>query len=272
MPADSQHDQRDAFATPKPRLGPLGASTALVDIAIVTYDVDPDRLKRSLPRGLEPDVVTLSDRRPRALVSAVTFRDVAFRFRGLPIVRVGFVQTNYRAYVRARRERAVWFFGTTLTSRLAAIPRLTWQMPWWTIRGTLDAEWSGGVCRRWRSRAEGRWGSLEVELEGTDQPMGAMDGFADPELGAFVLTHPLVGYYTRFDGLLGKYHVWHERMTPTIGRVLRARYGVFEDAGLVAPGAPPHSVLLQRRSDFLIQLPPRRVAVLSTSDERPSGA
>jgi hypothetical protein len=252
-----------AFSTPRPRVGLLGATTSLVDIAIVTYDVDPERLMRHLPAGLVPDHLTMSDGRTRALVSALTFRDVDFRFRGLPLIHTAFVQTNYRAYVRAGAERAVWFFGTTLTTRLASLPRRAWSMPWWTVEGHLEAEWSDSVCRGWRSRAAGRWGSMEVELAGTDQPMGVLDGFHDADHAALVLTHPLIGYYTGVDGRLGKYRVWHERMTPTIGHVVTARYQVFEDAGLIEADAQPHSVLLQQRSDFLIDLPPRRIVARS---------
>jgi hypothetical protein len=40
---------------------------------------------------------------------------------------------------------------------------------------------------------------------------------------------------------------------------VRARYDVLEDAGLVTRDQPPHSVLLERRSDFTVYLPPTRL-------------
>jgi len=86
--------------------------------------------------------------------------------------------------------------------------------------------------------------------------MGRLDGFADVDDAAVVLTHPLDGYFTRSDGRLGRYAVWHERLRPELGRAVRADYAVFRDAGLVEAGSIPHSVLLQRSIDFDVVLPP----------------
>lgn len=76
---------------------------------------------------------------------------------------------------------------------------------------------------------------------------------------AMLLTHPLVGYYRRLDGQVAGYRVWHEPMHPTRGRAVRARYDVLEAAGFVTPGQTPHSVLLERRSDFIVYMPPTRL-------------
>ena len=82
------------------------------------------RLAASLPRALTPEVRTLDDGQRRGFVSAVSFRDVDFRFAIAPALRASFFQTNYRAYVRGPDGRqAVFFFGTTLDSRLVALPR-----------------------------------------------------------------------------------------------------------------------------------------------------
>jgi hypothetical protein len=88
---------------------------------------------------------------------------------------------------------------------------------------------------------------------------GRLDGFVDSEDAAVVLTHPLDGYFRRRDGSPGRYAVWHERLRPQLGIARRASYAVFEDLGLVAPDAVPHSVLLQRAVDFDVLLPPTRV-------------
>jgi hypothetical protein len=245
-------------STQAPRPGPLAALTTLEDIAIVTYDIDPDALADLLPDWITPDVVTLADGRRRALVSAVSFRDVDFRFAIAPFVRRRMLQTNYRVYVRAGDERSVWFLGSTLTSRAVALPRRVWSMPWQRVEATLTATWADDACRFWRSIATGPWGGLDAELTGTTESMGTLDGFADEAETAQVLTHPLSGYYRRLDGGVAGYRVWHAPMRPTRGRVVRARFDVFEDGGLVTPGQVPHSVLLQRRSDFIVYLPPRR--------------
>jgi hypothetical protein len=242
-----------------PRPGPLAALTTLEDIAIVTYDIDPAALAALLPPWIEPDVLTLADGRRRALISAVSFRDVDFRFRLAPFVRLGMLQTNYRAYVRAGDERAVWFLGSTLTSRSVAIPRRLWAMPWHRVDGTIEATWDGTLCRSWRSTVTGRWGGMDVELAGTSEPVGVLDGMADEAHTARLLTHPLAGYYRRLDGEVAGYRVWHAPMHPTRGTLVRARYDVLEGAGLITPAQAPHSVLLERRSDFIVYLPPTRL-------------
>lgn len=242
-----------------PRPGPIAALTTLEDIAIVTYDIDPDALATLLPAWLEPDVLTLADGRRRALVSAVSFRDVDFRFRLVPFVRLGMLQTNFRAYVRAGEERAVWFLGSTLTSRSVAVPRRLWAMPWYRVDATLRATWDGEACRGWRSTATGSWGGMDVELTGTTEPMGILDGMADEAETARLLTHPLAGYYRRLDGQVAGYRVWHAPMHPTRGAMVHARYDVLESSALIAPAQTPHSVLLERRSDFIVYLPPRRL-------------
>jgi hypothetical protein len=246
-------------ATPPPPMGLLAALTTLEDIAIVSFDIDPDLLASHLPPWLQPDVFPLSDGRRRSLVSAVTFRDVDFRFRLAPFVRLRMIQTNYRAYVRAGDQRAVWFFGSTLSTLIVRVPRVLWQMPWTRAPATLQASWDGIACRSWRSRAVGEWGGYDIELEGLPEPMGCQDGFTDEVETALVLTHPMAGYYRRLDGGIAGYHVWHAPMRPTRGRAIRTRYDALERLGLVTPGQAPHSVLLERRADFRIYLPPTRL-------------
>ena len=88
--------------------------------------------------------------------------------------------------------------------------------------------------------------------------MDRLDGFADPDDTAVVLTHPLDGFFTRSDGRLGRYAVWHERLRPELGVARRAEYAVFRESRLVEAGEMPHSVLLQRSIDFDVLLPPVR--------------
>jgi hypothetical protein len=247
----------EAFAQPRPRVHGLDATTTLQDFAIVTFDVEPARLASVLPTGLVPEVRTMDDGRERGFVSAVSFRDVDFRFAFAGWLRRSFFQTNYRAYVRdVDGQRAVFFFGTTLDSRLVAVPRLVWGMPWHPGRTSIEAEWMDGVCTGYRHRCDGAWGGADVELIGSADPAGRLDGFADADDAAHVLTHPLDGWFRRPDGRLGGYAVWHERMKMTVGRAVRARYDVFGELGLVAPGGAPHSVLLIPSVEFDVLLPP----------------
>jgi hypothetical protein len=195
-----------AWRRPRPRRRWLDATTILVDFALVTFDVDPGRLAAVLPTGLVPEVRTLDDGRERGFVSAVSFRDVDFRFALAPVVRRSFFQTNYRAYVRGPAGgRAVHFFGTTLDSVWSVIPRRVWGMPWHRGRTSIEATWAGGRCMTYRHRCEPGWGGADVDLTGTDEPLRRLDGFVDLDDAALVLTHPLDGFFARSDGRLGRY-------------------------------------------------------------------
>ncbi|MEA2518601.1 MAG: hypothetical protein QOF49_681 [Chloroflexota bacterium] len=245
------------WSRPRRRLRGLDATTTLVDFALVTFDVTPAALAAVLPVGLRPDTRVLDDGRTRGFVSAVSFRDVDFRFAIAPVVRVSFFQTNYRAYVIGPAgEHAVQFFETTLDSPLAALPRRLWGMPWHRGRTSIEASWTGAACRSYRHRCASDRARADVALTGTDVPMGRLDGFRDLDDAALFLTHPLDGFFVRPDGRLGRYSVWHPRLRPTVGVAQHARYDVFERLGLVSRDATPHSVLLQRRVDFDVLLPP----------------
>jgi uncharacterized protein YqjF (DUF2071 family) len=242
---------------PRPTTRWCDVTTTLADFAIITFDVEPARLAALLPRDFAPEVVTLADGRQRALVSAVPFRDLDFRFGFAPWLRFRFGQTNYRAYVRYRGRRCVWFFGTSLATFWVLIPRYGWKLPWHRDRIQIAASWDQEHCQRYQVATTGNWGQAEVEMEGTDEPTGTLDGFANEEDTAVVLTHPLAGYFRRRDGRLGTYSVWHKRLEMCRGIAKKAEFAVFKDLGLVTPGTTPHSVLLQRETEFIIVLPPK---------------
>ena len=61
-----------------PPTGVFDATTALQHFAIITYAVDPAKLRDTLPPGFEPEVRTLDDGREVGFVSAVPFLDVDF--------------------------------------------------------------------------------------------------------------------------------------------------------------------------------------------------
>jgi hypothetical protein len=257
------NDDPAAFHEPerRPRRW-IDAVTLLRHFALVTFDVDPQALASALPGGLRPEVRRLDDGRDRAFVSAVSFRDVDFRFQAAQIVKVAFNQTNYRAYVIGPGgERGVHFFETTLDSRTAVLPRRLWGMPWFGGHTTIEATWDGERCVAYRHVCTGERNGVDAAFTGSDLPVGRLDGFADLDDGAMVITHPLTGWFVRPDGGLGRYSVWHPRLRPTLGSAVRARYGVFERLGLVATGANPHSVLLQPEVEFDVHLPPTQESV-----------
>jgi len=246
-----------AAALSRPSVQGIDVTTRLCDFAIVSFTVDPKRLRALLPSFLEPDVFTLADGSERALVSAVPFRDADFRMVCLPGLRFAFNQINYRAYVKNRGERAVWFFGTMLGTPLVAVPRYGWKLPWHGAHIEVRARWEQHRCVDFVLDARGAWGTALLRCSGTAEPAGLLDGFATTEETSLVLTHPLRGYYRRRDGRLGTYAVWHERLEMTRGVVRTARFSVFEDLGLVRQDARVHSVLLQQETELIIQLPPQ---------------
>lgn len=240
----------------RPAHRPWHATTALDDLALITYAVDPGRLREQLPADFEPEVTEVEGRE-RGLVSAVPFRDRDFRFRGTPIITLSCGQVNYRAYVRRRGVRGVWFFGTSLDSRLVAIPRLLWKMPWHRDRIDLEARWSEHGCDSWSLGVSGGWGPARVVLsDASERPH--LDWLGD--LGAPMLLDPVDGWYRRRDGTVGHYSVWHRPLEPLEARVESAHFTVLEDLGLVEPASSPVSALVVRSVDFDVHTPPRRVA------------
>lgn len=245
-----------AIDRPRPRL--TDVSSRLRDFVITSFDVDPDALASFLPPGLTVERFEI-DGRERALVSAVSFLNTDFYVHFAPFVRLTCEQTNYRAYVRRGAERAVWFFGTGLASPFVLLPRHAWRLPWHRMHVERSSDWEGDALKelRWRARADGAEEHLEVR--GTGRPLGRLPGFATLEATHEVLTHPLVGYLRRRDGRIVTYGVWHDRLVMEEAEVKAARFQRFEALGLTTSGQAPHSVLVQRTTDFVVLLPPRRV-------------
>ncbi len=258
LPAGDDQAALRKLSAPAPALRPRDVTTTLADFAIITFAVDPERLQRLLPADFIAQRFPLEGGE-RALVSAVPFRDLDFRFHFAPWLRFAFGQTNYRAYVLYRGEPCVWFFGTSLATPWVLVPQILWRLPWHYARMRFDTAWNDGRCRHYHLTTTASWGRAAVEIEGTDEPAGVLPGFASEAETALLLTHPLSGYFYRRDGLVGSYSVWHERLRPTRGLARRARFELLEELGLIDALSKPHSVLLQERSEFHIYLPPHIV-------------
>lgn len=221
------------------------------DLAITTFAVEPARLRARLPEDCVPEIAVLADGRERALVSAVSFRVRHFRLAGIPWLDASFLQVNYRAYVRAAGTSGVWFFASVATAPWHLGPRYLWRLPWHRATIDIDVEWETGRCRRYSLRQCSARGTAELEAIGA--PATPLDG-----LDQSLLTEPLVGYCQRTNGRRAVYRVWHERLEATTATAKSARFEVFENLGLVDRGAAPHSVLVVRKTDFLVRLPPER--------------
>ncbi len=255
-------------ALDRPRARLTDVSSALRDFVITTYDVDRDRLASFLPPHLEVERVVIEGRE-RTLVSAVSFLNTRFFVHFAPFVKLECGQTNYRAYVRQKKsgERAVWFFGTSLGSPFVALPRHAWRLPWHRMHVTRSSAWKGDALDAlvWRARADGA--EEHLDLGGTGRALSVLPGFASPEDTHAILTHPLVGFLRRRDGKLVTYGVWHAPLVMEEAVVREARFELFERLGLVTPGQAPHSALVQRATDFLVRLPPRRSDYLDAAPQ-----
>ncbi len=250
-------DKSTALVAPRQRWSDV--SSELHDVAITTWDVDPDAVSAQLPPWLSPDVFTVAGRK-RAFVSAVTFLNRQFFVGYAPFVKLVCRQTNYRAYVRRGDQRAVWFFATSLGTPWVIVPRWIWRLPWARSRGEHSATWNDRQLAELRWSQTGELGEEQLVCRGTPEPPGRLEGFADERQTAQVLTHPFVGYLRRRCGSVVTYSVWHEPMQTLRAEPSTARFEHYERLGLVEPGQPPHSVLVQRHIHYLIVLPPRRVA------------
>lgn len=242
-----------------PRRGWLDVAVTLRHYAITTFAVPPERVERHLAPGFDPEVFTLAGGQRRAFVSAVSFLDVGFRLRAVPWPRFRFGQTNYRAYVLHRGERCAWFFGTSLATAFVLVPRIVWGMPWHHARMRFDCEWQGERCDRYRLETTGRWGAASIDAQGTDEPMGVLDGFTSEDETRAVVTHPTDGYFRRPDGRVSRYSIWHAPLAMRRAIPRTVRLEAFESLGVIDAGEAPHSVLLQRETDYVIHLPPRAI-------------
>jgi hypothetical protein len=248
------------------------------DFAITTWDVSPDKLQSFLPDGLTVQRFDFAPGRARAFVSAVTFFNTRFYAHFAPFVKLQCYQTNYRAYVQRGEKRCVWFFATMLASPFVLLPRHVWQLPWHHASVQHSSEWADDklVSLDWKAHApidsfappakllsaQSEGATEQLSLVGTGKPLEKLPGFSSLEQTHDVLTHPLVGYLRRRDQRIATYGVWHPKLVLEQAIAHKARFALFEQLGLVEPDAPPHSVLVQRQTQFLVLLPPQRVEEL----------
>lgn len=243
----------------------LDVKTTLLHFAIITYLVEPEALRPHVHDRFELQTITDQTGARRALVSVVPFVDVDFHFVRFPWLTWRFGQTNYRAYVydTVRGEDVVWFFGTALDSWSNFVPRYLWRLPWHRARMAFDCVYDASAERytRYRLSAESKWAAAKLELIDHGHAPVALAGFDSLESGLRLLTHPMRGYYTRRDGKLGGYTIWHDWLTTHVGAARVARFPLLDRLSLVPVGNTNriHSILLQHRTEFTIYLPPKQV-------------
>lgn len=219
--------------------------STLCDLTVVTWSVEPKRLRRHVPSRLSLELVE-----GRALLSAVTFQNRGFSPHGLPVgLTLG--QTNYRVYVRHGDQRAVFFLGSTVDTALVFVPRWLWGMPWRRARYRFAA----GVVS-----ASGVW-PLRLSYR-RGEAVSSLAGFSDLDEGLSVLTQPWVGFYARPGGRLGRYTIWHAPYEAFQAEVQEAWFPLLDRLQIVPLVAQSevHSALYVARSLYHVHLPPRPLA------------
>lgn len=248
----------------RPKPSGLDLLVTLRHFAIITYAVDPLRVRDLIPGRFRLDTVTIQGRE-QALVSVMPFVDGNFTsaVRPFPSLKVG--QTDYRAYIVDTQtgERCVWLFGTTLDSWLRAIPRLLWQLPCYRGRAWFDCRHDArsDLYESYKMCSRSRWAPAEVELYQAGDEVLHLAGFPDTETGLVVLTHPMSGFYHLRSGELGKFCVWHEPLAMRPARLRHASFELLHRLNIVdyEQQQRPHSVLVQPSTEFTVYLPPKTI-------------
>lgn len=200
-----------------------------------------------------------------ALVSMVAFTDRDFRFNFWPATSVACGQINYRAYVRHGGQTGVWFFHTSLDSRLVAVPRRLWGMPWHRDQVAVTARWRdpGPTLDFLEVAADGASGATRVRLSGVGrhpgvEPVPGLDLGGPLEISDRY-TDPTLGWFARPRGALRRYSVWHPRMRMVPARAVTARCALFERLGLIDADQKPVDARAIREVRFDVHTPPRRL-------------
>lgn len=136
------------------------------DLLFVHYEVDPEELRKVVPRGVELDLWE-----GRAYVGLVPFKMERIAPPFFPgALGLNFLETNLRTYVhREGRDPGVYFFSLEADNRLAvAVAKKFWGLPYHDARMRCDVKAgvrdyrsvraSNGVFlnARWRTGATGR--------------------------------------------------------------------------------------------------------------------
>ena len=191
------------WVRPRPAMKWSDIYTKLDHFAIVTYLVDPVRIRELLPERLIPEVIYMQGQE-RALLSIVSFIDRDFYIQFCPYLKFTFPQTNFRVYVldQLSGERGVWFLGTTLGSYSSVLPRFRWGMPWYFAHYQTEFTLEEDFYKQYWMEARAKWGNFQLHLRQNEKPL-VFDGFPDLETALVILTHPFKGYFTKTSGQVG---------------------------------------------------------------------
>jgi len=215
-------------------------------LCLVTYAVEPERLKPHLPPGLELDL-----RDGKAFVSLVAFDFCETRVLGIPWPGYRtFPEINLRFYVREGEKRGVAFVREYVPKRLIAwIARGLYNEPYAHAPMLSEVSSSEEELRvKHRLLAGGREHSLEVVATPQHETPG------DDSTAHFFKEHSW-GYGTSRGGKLVRYEVRHPvwRTYPVRSHTLDWDWGaVYGEAWADLAQATPASVILAEGSPVAV--------------------
>lgn len=238
--------------------GFLDVRSDLLHFSLINYAVPKERLEPYIPTDRFEILTFDSNGRQQAMLSVVPFVDADFNFyRLFPWLTFRFAQTNHRVYVRDKMsgEPVVWFFGTTLGSRVVHLARTLWRIPWYLAQYEIDCTYDevNGRYLNYGIDIQSDWCAAQIELEDTGEPVNLT---AEERL---ILTHPVDGYFYRLDGRVGGYSIWHEIIPLTTAKPKNLYFSLYEKLNIMnrEEMQQPHSIFVCPRISFDIYMPPQ---------------
>ena len=241
----------------------LDVNTELEHFAIISYKVPLEKIEHLIPKTFKLWTY-IENGKEYALVSAVPFKDKDFSFhRVSKFPKFNFFQTNFRTYIIDERDNSysAWFFGTTLGSVTAFIPKTIWKMPWEYAKYTFQFRKEKELYSEYKMAFKSKLGDGNIEIKSTGKDVKLLDGFKTMEEQVHILTHPIIGYYTISEEVLGTYEIWHPEIELKEGKSEHLYFELFEKLGFLSKSEMnnPHSVLIAPKIEFDILLPPKRI-------------
>jgi hypothetical protein len=243
----------------------LDVNTELEHFAIISYKVPIERIQHLIPKPFKLWTF-IENKKEYALVSAVPFKDKDFSFyRILKFLKFNFFQTNFRAYIIDERDDSysAWFFGTTLGSVTAVIPKMIWKMPWEYAKYKCSFNQNKELYSEFKMDFKSKLGDGNIDIESTGNEVKLLDGFKNMEEQNHILTHPIIGYYDISNKEIGTYEIWHPEIDLKEGKSNYLYFELFEKIRLLSKSEMnnPHSVLITPKIEFDILLPPKRIKI-----------
>ena len=243
----------------------LDVNTELEHFAIISYKVPIERIQHLIPKPFKLWTF-IENKKEYALVSAVPFKDKDFSFyRILKFLKFNFCQTNFRAYIIDERDDSysAWFFGTTLGSITAVIPKMIWKMPWEYAKYKCSFKQNKELYSEFKMDFKSKLGDGNIDIESTENEVKLLDGFKNMKEQNHILTHPIIGYYDISNKEIGTYEIWHPEIDLKEGTSNYLYFELFEKIGLLSKSEMnnPHSVLITPKIEFDILLPPKRIKI-----------